>query len=352
MKSRNGLIEFYRFLFACIIVLFHGAWIGGGNQFEIFRGGYLGVEFFFVLSGFYLAKHIVEHSERFSWKSLLKEVARRYGKLFPYMLPAFLVLFAFAHLDASGVGRVALDAVQSLYEVLLLCMLGTIEAHPLYNPPIWYCSVLLICVAVFYFLAASNYRVFARLVCPVAIVCIYGYLALNYGNLDTITDKVGVFYTGLLRGFAAMAVGASLYELIDGAGPRKPLCGRFLSLFASVLLLAFLLFACWHSSFLDFPAVLAAAGLIYLALASPWLAGRFDAPVFILLGRLSLPLYVAQWIVVKGLAVFPGLEAEMGELLFIVAYLALCFGAALTLEFSVKTLKRIYARLAARDDVS
>lgn len=29
--KKNGLIELYRFVFACIIVLFHGAWIGGGE---------------------------------------------------------------------------------------------------------------------------------------------------------------------------------------------------------------------------------------------------------------------------------------------------------------------------------
>lgn len=39
VNTRNGLIEFYRFVFACLIIAFHGAWISGGNRFIVFGGG-------------------------------------------------------------------------------------------------------------------------------------------------------------------------------------------------------------------------------------------------------------------------------------------------------------------------
>ena len=45
MKKRNGNVELLRFLFAWIIVLFHGG--------LHFKGGYLAVEFFFTITGFF-----------------------------------------------------------------------------------------------------------------------------------------------------------------------------------------------------------------------------------------------------------------------------------------------------------
>lgn len=114
-----------------------------------FGGRYLGVEFFFILSGYFLMRQLDGNPNAFSWRGLGVSIAKRYKKLLPYMLPTFLILFIVTHIGNVEVGRIILDAGKALYEVLLLCMLGTIEACPLYNPPIWYCSALLICITVF-----------------------------------------------------------------------------------------------------------------------------------------------------------------------------------------------------------
>ena len=48
-KMRNGNIELLRFMFCMCVVLYH-AWVG--------PGGYIGVEFFFMVTGFFLAKKV------------------------------------------------------------------------------------------------------------------------------------------------------------------------------------------------------------------------------------------------------------------------------------------------------
>lgn len=69
MVDRNGIIDFMRFVFCILIVLDHAT---------LFRGrmvaGYIGVEFFFIVSGWLLMKHI-EHKfingggeTKFSWR--------------------------------------------------------------------------------------------------------------------------------------------------------------------------------------------------------------------------------------------------------------------------------------------
>ena len=68
MKQRNATIELMRFLFASSIIFFHIAgtlWdrkliLFSGEEFKLtlFRNGYIGVEFFFLVSGFLMAKSI------------------------------------------------------------------------------------------------------------------------------------------------------------------------------------------------------------------------------------------------------------------------------------------------------
>lgn len=53
MIQRNGMIDFMRFIFSIVIVLHHAS---------LFRGtmlaGYIGVEFFFIVSGWLLMERV------------------------------------------------------------------------------------------------------------------------------------------------------------------------------------------------------------------------------------------------------------------------------------------------------
>jgi len=60
-NKRNGLIEFYRFLFAMWVVWYHGFFIFKNQYFD---HGYIAVEFFFILSGFYILKTIDKHKDK------------------------------------------------------------------------------------------------------------------------------------------------------------------------------------------------------------------------------------------------------------------------------------------------
>lgn len=56
---KNPIIEFYRFLFMCVICLWHFRGI-----VPTFHSGYLPVEFFFILSGYLLYNTVIKHPER------------------------------------------------------------------------------------------------------------------------------------------------------------------------------------------------------------------------------------------------------------------------------------------------
>ena len=59
MKSKNYEIDFVKFLFAIGIFVYHSMYLDAvnGNP-KIFAKGYLGVEFFFMVSGYFMAASI------------------------------------------------------------------------------------------------------------------------------------------------------------------------------------------------------------------------------------------------------------------------------------------------------
>lgn len=71
-KQRNTYIDFLRVLFCIFICLYH--WNKGH-----FGGGYLGVDFFFILSGFYMMQGFENNREELAKKDIYLNVGNICG---------------------------------------------------------------------------------------------------------------------------------------------------------------------------------------------------------------------------------------------------------------------------------
>ena len=87
--SRNVPIDFLRIFFCFYIVVMHGEFlfyhIPADGVGRIFEGGYLGVEFFFFVTGYYLLADSSPNSDYFK---------KRLQKLYPHFLLSILLLAA------------------------------------------------------------------------------------------------------------------------------------------------------------------------------------------------------------------------------------------------------------------
>ena len=68
-KKRNSLVELYRFLFAMWVVYYHGYFFLPKDSH--FSGGYIAVDFFFILTGFFVMGLIKKESEKPFFKGIL-----------------------------------------------------------------------------------------------------------------------------------------------------------------------------------------------------------------------------------------------------------------------------------------
>ena len=66
-SERNGTIDFFKFIFFVMIMIYHGRILEPDRDNWIFCDGFIGVEFFFMVSGYMMAKHCPPPQSKCAW---------------------------------------------------------------------------------------------------------------------------------------------------------------------------------------------------------------------------------------------------------------------------------------------
>lgn len=210
-KNRNGKIELLRFIMAAIIVIHHSGRIEGRGN--IFPRGSLAVEFFFLISGYFLAAHCgklqaVKCNDvgRETMTFILNKIRPFYLMM---IIAEIFALFINLIICSDGAFGKIIGAVN---EVLLLNMTG----HRLYAfNVIWYISAMIISMFVIFPICRKYFSVFVNVIAPVSGVLILGALYIAYGSQTGPNEVVaGFIYRGLLRGFAELCMGVFAFNIV------------------------------------------------------------------------------------------------------------------------------------------
>lgn len=215
-KKRNGRIDFLRFVFALIVVLHHTRYLLGYKN-TIFIGGSLGVEFFFLVSGYLMLASI----ERISAGSApqislgsetLNFLGRKVKGICPEFilswLAGFIVVIVLQHQSFTGALKLF---ISSFWELTLVKMSGIYIDG--FNGVIWYVSSMLLCMAVLYPLLRRFPDMMKKIVCPLAALLLMGFLCQTEGHPRNPTVWMGLTYKGNLRAFAELCMGIVCYQV-------------------------------------------------------------------------------------------------------------------------------------------
>lgn len=217
MGKKRQAIELLRFVFSIIIVLYH-TW----DYFEApvhFIGGYIAVDFFFVLSGFFLFRSASAVSPPSSSedgsisKATLDYTFRRIRRLYPEYLFAFLLQFWFMNLFVwnNTVYSSIKNGFDAIWTLLFLNMAGL--GIPTYNGPTWYLSSMLIAGFLLYYLIKKNAPLFQRIIAPLSILVIYSYFNNTVGHTQIAIEYYGIACGGTIRAIAGMSLGCISYAI-------------------------------------------------------------------------------------------------------------------------------------------
>lgn len=212
-KLHNGIISLWKFIFAIVILLFHCSEFYDGTRNSFFFGGYIAVEFFYVVSGFFFAKNILKKKSR---KDKIGEetigfMKNTISKFIPYILIAYILSILIISYDYSFKKS---ELINSIWNLLLLRQFGF--SSMIISKQLWFLSGLFLAYMIFCPLLKRYGRNFIQLISPLIVILGLGYLSHNWVGLDHayhIWDKF--FYTGTLRAIIEVNLGMILYVISE-----------------------------------------------------------------------------------------------------------------------------------------
>lgn len=334
-KQKNGSVEFLRFLFTSIIIFFHinlDLWdqkkvvaVIGDTPVTFFNHGNIGVEFFFLVTGWLMAKSIYSRyiqpkagcqtstagkagSERHSnstgsadgtgtgiFTETMNFVKHKAHAIFPYYLLACAL---------TPLVRLMTDRTLTLtYFLNRLPSLFFLQRVGIGKPFIgctWYLSSMLIALVAAYPLCRHFYKAYTLLIAPVLCAVLLGAIIVLTGTLGDIGDWFFFTYKTNVRAFAEISMGATAFEITRRMqGRAYPAAVRFL--FSMTALTCLGLSLAYMCSAMEGKYGLAVFYLLFVLVVIAFSgegilcrAGFFSHPFFTYLGRISLPMYVTQ----------------------------------------------------------
>ncbi|WP_044936319.1 acyltransferase family protein [Pseudobutyrivibrio sp. LB2011] len=308
-QGKNGRVEFLRFIFALGILFFHihkrfavdGNISIGIKGIYFFNHGYIGVEFFFLVSGYLLA------ASAFAKRSVSTELIgtetaqmmwKKIKNVFPYHLFAIIltIIVNAYFLENTVKGRISY-VVDSWASVFFLQVFGFDSTWV--NKLTWYLDVWLMVTFIFWYFLRRHYEAFVKIVCPLLALFVLGYMAHEYNSLAGIDGWTGHFYKCFLRGMSEMALGCSAYSLTRQLNKIEfTKAGK--NILAIVELVCYLLVFGYAVTGVDpkysFPTLfIMMIGLILTFSNVNPCHQIFDKPIFGWCGKMSLLIYLNQF---------------------------------------------------------
>ena len=295
---RNGKIELLRFVFAFFVAFFHlGCSVEHSS--EKFKTGYMAVEFFFLVTGYLMAKslskELTDNSSQGNERLINTSLSFAWKKYTSFIY-TFLVSVVFT--SAAWINYYDLSAKEWILKMadavptfLLLPVFG-FKTAPWYIPT-WYLSAMMVTVVILTPILLKHGKFYSLYAAPVLSLAMLGFIYRSKGYFDVNGDNwEGRINLGLLRAFAEISLGCTAYYLVEGGYLKK--FGRKLLSAAAILcyaaVFAFMFGDYDHSMQIIVILLMFAAVLVTFNNGDTF---KFLNNKFVyFLGKLSLPVYL------------------------------------------------------------
>lgn len=234
-KQRNGEIEILRLFFTLSVLLFHSQYVSNGDAYPLFHGGWLGVEFFFLVSGYLMAAYESQRCSLGETRQIgsdtMRYILRKAKTLYPYLAFALVVNFFGWQICKDSVFISPLSSGDLKY--FLSGVLNFIFPYSLgfrdyyYLGYSWYLSAMIWGMLLLFPLLRRNRDMFYCVFAPLFVGLGLGYYSWHYDVLGNINLDNYIFSAGLIRGVAEMSMGCLCYKFSEKLQGVLTKTGRF-----------------------------------------------------------------------------------------------------------------------------
>ncbi|MDE6727287.1 MAG: acyltransferase [Oscillospiraceae bacterium] len=296
--QRNGAIDFWKFAFSILIVICHLEIMPSFAHDRViwFKSASIGVEFFFIVSGFLMAKHTRDEGMT-AGKATWEFIKSKYLGIIPMYLFAYFVSLTVK--AALGDDLLKLFG-GSIFELLFLHNAGLSQlfgARFFVVQATWYISAMLLSMFVLYPILHSHRDMFLNVVAPLLCIFIMGYFA-KYEKTLKFMD--GFF--SIMRAAAEICLGCIAYRVCEvlkkhqiakATGVMLTIieCSCYISIFVTAFFIG--------RGMYDFIAVIILAMGVAISFSGKSYSGIiFRGVLCKFLGKLSLAIYLNHVIVI------------------------------------------------------
>lgn len=287
MTKRQCNVEIAKFIASLLIVVQHNETAGIP---AFFRGGWIYVEFFLMITGYYTAKHFDANIQQNNIKGSIEYTIKKFIGFIPYTIMVTVVGYL-----TQGIFNMATDnwtvkdficglATDFVFDVFLI-------NEPMYVPlivPIWYLSTMLF--------------VFPMFSCFVQIKNRYWIMVISFVYTKLYYCQFGIngsfgFPQNIFRVLAGLCLGAFIYEF---SYAFSLYIGKINSIGLTILEIMTYVFVFVSTIFdkqtfrLD---IFCFAVCLIIMLTDLSCTRKINGHIFLYCGRLSVPLFITHWYV-------------------------------------------------------
>ena len=233
-KPRNNIIEFGRFVYSLLVLGYHIQFSYSDEKIDVFENGALAVEYYFLLSGYFLSRSL-EKLCKDEKNNLFKKTYyfmknKITALLNVHILSIIAIIIIIASCDRKNFVKKFLPGIPSIFLVHMI-IVWTGDFNKALIVPEWYLSSMLICmlfmVPIFLLLTKKLKGIYSTLILTgiIALIAIITGLSTKWAFNENILYDI--------RAWGEMCIGMLSYYLSVYLKTKK--CGNVLSLLLKII---------------------------------------------------------------------------------------------------------------------
>lgn len=301
MKNRFGKISLYKFLFSIMIIVFHVGNVLDYNKFKFnFGSGSIAVDFFFVVSGFFFCRKYVNYKVKNSvGEDSFNYFINRTNRFIKYIIILLIIAIPFS-IFCLKFNFTSL--INAFYKLLY------IPHHTKCGSEIfgitWYIVAMILVESMLFPFLVKYKKEFVYIVSPIIIILLGSYLLIRYGHFATPWKMGTILYKGILRSIFEINIGMYLYLISEKISNVKftKLSKILLLLFEIAGYLSIFVLVNLNNVHRRFDVLMLIIISICILISTNrnmYLYNFCNNKLFYFLEKLSLPMYIYQWLIIE-----------------------------------------------------
>ena len=214
LKPRNNIIEFGRFIYSLLVLGYHIQFSYSDDKIDIFENGALAVEYYFLLSGYFLSRSL-EKVAKDEKNNILKKTYyfmknKITALLNVHILSIIVVIIVIASCDSKNFVDKFLPGIPSIFLVhMIIVWTGAFDKALIV--PEWYLSSMIICMLFMVPIFLLSTKKLKGIYSTLILIAIIALIAIITGLATKWAFNENILYD--IRAWGEMSIGMLSYYL-------------------------------------------------------------------------------------------------------------------------------------------